>query len=110
MSGEQDERLAAGAEDGEAGSRISAGERQCPEGGEPAEEARKVAASSTFGFYLLFGLLIALLVVGVAWLVVSLRRESITIIRPGMLVLACSSLRAKLLERSDANTNTCTRG
>lgn len=69
MAEEQDERLSADVESGKEG-------------------ASRVAASVAFGFYLVLGLLIALLVVAAVWILVSLGRESVVAPKVGTFVPA----------------------
>lgn len=53
-----------------------------------ADEESRITTSRAFGFYLVFGVFVALLVVVAFWLLASLNRGSIPVVGPGMLSLA----------------------
>jgi len=76
---EQGDELAEEADGEEESARPAAGSYP-----ERADEESRIAASSAFGFYLVLGLFVALLVVVVFWLLASLNRESVTIVGPGI--------------------------
>lgn len=49
-----------------------------------AREADEVSAQSAFGFYLVLGILVALLLVFVLWMLASPGRDTAVIVRPGI--------------------------
>ena len=59
------------------------------------EEADQEALSSMFGFYLVLGILVALMVVAILWIISSQGSEKVTDVKPGLLMLMCMPIKRK---------------